>query len=302
MACAGGEQAKCHRKSARCRERAPTKRGSLSKNRDGAVAFELRRGLVYTVRVTAIRLRDVCKRYGRREVLAGVSLDVERGHKLGLIGPAASGKSVLLKLICGLEPPDRGEIEVLGESVVGKRESELGELRRRIGMLFQNYALFDFLTVEANVAFPLEQRGGMPPGEIASAVAARLRAVGLAGSEAKLTAELSGGMKKRVGIARATVADAELVIYDEPSAGLDPVTTQKIYDLLSADQARTGATVLAVSSDVAALAKFVDEIAFLYRGHILYRGPAATIHDAHDPLVRQFVRGELEGPLDEART
>jgi phospholipid/cholesterol/gamma-HCH transport system ATP-binding protein len=106
-------------------------------------------------------------------------------------------------------------------------------------------------------------------------------------------------MKKRVGIARATVADAELVIYDEPTAGLDPVTTQKIYDLLTADQARTGASVLAVSSDVAALARFVDEIAFLYRGEILYRGPAPTIADAPDPIVRQFVRGELTGPLDE---
>ncbi len=106
-------------------------------------------------------------------------------------------------------------------------------------------------------------------------------------------------MKKRVGIARATVADAELVIYDEPTAGLDPVTTQKIYDLLAADQARTGATVLAVSSDVAPLAQFVDEIAFLYQGRIIYRGPAATIADAPDPLVRQFVRGELTGPLDD---
>jgi phospholipid/cholesterol/gamma-HCH transport system ATP-binding protein len=249
---------------------------------------------------TAIRLRDVHKRYGRRDVLAGVSLDVAPGTKLGLIGPAASGKSVILKLICGLEQPDRGEIEVLGESVVGKREAELGELRKRVGMLFQNYALFDFLTVAGNVAFPLEQRGGIP--DIAARVEARLRAVGLAGSESKLTAELSGGMKKRVGIARATVADAELVIYDEPSAGLDPVTTQKIYDLLAADQARTGAAVLAVSSDVVALAQFVDEIAFLYRGHILYRGPATTIVDAPDPIVRQFVRGELHGPLDEGRT
>jgi phospholipid/cholesterol/gamma-HCH transport system ATP-binding protein len=106
-------------------------------------------------------------------------------------------------------------------------------------------------------------------------------------------------MKKRVGIARATVADAEIVIYDEPTAGLDPVTTQKIYDLLAADQARTGATVLAVSSDVVALAQFVDEIAFLYHGRIIYRGPAATIADAPDPLVRQFVRGELEGPLED---
>ncbi len=247
----------------------------------------------------AIRLQDVHKRYGRREVLAGISLDVPRGAKLGLIGPAAAGKSVLLKLVCGLEQPDRGAIDVLGESIVGKREVQLGDLRQRIGMLFQNYALFDSLSVAGNVAFPLEQRGGMTADAIASHVEARLRAVGLAGSEHKLTGELSGGMKKRVGIARATVADAEIVIYDEPTAGLDPVTTQKIYDLLSADQARTGATVLAVSSDVVALAQFVDEIAFLYRGHIIHRGPARTISDAPDPIVRQFVRGELEGPLDE---
>lgn len=247
----------------------------------------------------AIVLDDVHRRYDARVVLAGVSLEVARGGRLGLIGPAASGKSVICKLICGLEAPDRGRVAVLGEALAGRTEAALGPLRRRIGMLFQNYALFDFMTVEENVAFPLLQRGGVEAGELAARVAARLRAVGLAGSERKLTAELSGGMKKRVGIARATVADPELVIYDEPSAGLDPVTTQKIYDLLATDQARTGATVLAVSSDVVALAGFVDEIAFLYRGAITYRGPAATIADAPDPLVRQFVRGELTGPLDE---
>jgi phospholipid/cholesterol/gamma-HCH transport system ATP-binding protein len=249
--------------------------------------------------VTAVRIADVKKTYGARVVLDGVTLEIQKGTRLGLIGPAASGKSVLCKLVCGLEAPDAGAIDVLGESVIGKREVDLGPLRRRIGMLFQNYALFDFLTVEQNVAFPLEQRGGMTAEEIATRVAERLRAVGLAGSEQKLTGELSGGMKKRVGIARATVIDAELVIYDEPSAGLDPVTTQKIYDLLSADQVRTGATVLAVSSDVVALSGFVDEIAFLYDHRIVYRGPAATIADAPNSLVRQFVRGELEGPLDQ---
>lgn len=249
----------------------------------------------------AIRLADVHKRYGRRDVLAGITLELRAGGRLGLIGPAASGKSVILKLVCGLEQPDAGSIEVLGQNIVGRREAELGDIRQRIGMLFQNYALFDFLDVKGNVAFPLEQRGGLAGDEIASRAEARLRAVGLAGSENKLTGELSGGMKKRVGIARATVADAEIVIYDEPTAGLDPVTTQKIYDLLAADQARTGATVLAVSSDVVALAGFVDEIAFLYRGQIIYRGPAKTIMDAPDPIVRQFVRGELEGPLDERK-
>jgi phospholipid/cholesterol/gamma-HCH transport system ATP-binding protein len=252
-----------------------------------------------TTAAPAIRIANVHKRYGHHTVLDDVSLEVAAGTRLGLIGPAASGKSVLCKLVCGLETPDAGTIEVLGEGLGNKHEADLGPLRRRIGMLFQNYALFDFLTVEGNVAFPLEQRGELTSDEIAARVADRLRAVGLAGSERKLTAELSGGMKKRVGIARATVADAELVIYDEPSAGLDPVTTQKIYDLLADDQARTGATVLAVSSDVVALASFVDEIAFLYRGAITYRGPAKTIADAPDPLVRQFVRGDLEGPLDQ---
>ena len=247
----------------------------------------------------AVRLRDVHKRYGRRSVLAGISLDIAAGARLGLIGPAASGKTVLCKLVCGLERPDQGDIDVLGQPLADKHEAELGPLRRRIGMLFQSPALFDFLSVEGNVAFPLEQRGELLDGDIAARVADRLRAVGLAGSEAKRTSELSGGMKKRVGIARATVADAELVIYDEPTAGLDPVTTQKIYDLMAADHARTRATVLAVSSDVTALAGFVDEIAFLYRGQILYRGPARTIADAPDPIVRQFVRGELDGPLDE---
>ena len=165
----------------------------------------------------ALRLHEVHKRYGRREVLSGVSLALARGGRLGLIGPAASGKSVICKLVCGLEAPDRGTIDVLGEAVVGKREAELGGLRQRIGMLFQSHALFDFLSVAENVAFPLEQRGGLPPDAIAARVADRLRAVGLAGSEDKRTSELSGGMKKRVGIARATVTDAELVIYDEPT-------------------------------------------------------------------------------------
>jgi len=245
----------------------------------------------------AIQFTGVRKAYGDRVVLRDISLEIAKGTRVGLIGPAASGKSVLCKLACGLEAPDAGEIHVLGESVVGKREVDLGPLRRRMGMLFQNYALFDYLTVQANVAFPLEQRGGFTRETIDARVAERLRAVGLAGSEMKLTGELSGGMKKRVGIARATVADAEIVIYDEPTAGLDPVTTQKIYDLLAADQVRTGATVLAVSSDVAALVQFVDEIVFLYDGTLHYRGPAASIVDAEDPIVRQFVRGELEGPL-----
>ncbi len=216
---------------------------------------------------------------------------------VGLIGPAASGKSVLAKLICGLLPADSGEISVDGEAVSGRAEDALMAIRQNIGMLFQNYALFDFMTVAQNVAFPLVRRGGIAADEIDQRVRARLRAVGLAGSEDKMPSELSGGMKKRVGIARATIARPSIAIYDEPSAGLDPVTTSKIYDLLRADQAETGATVLAVSSDVDALAAFTDTIAMLHDGRILHHGPSADIRDAADPIVRQFVRGDLEGPL-----
>jgi phospholipid/cholesterol/gamma-HCH transport system ATP-binding protein len=246
-----------------------------------------------------IELVDVSVAFGDKQVLRGLNLKITPGQTTVVIGRSGSGKTVLLRLMMGLTRPTSGKVILFGKDLAECSPLEVIELRKRMGMLFQNYALFDFLNVEGNVAFPLEQRGGLSPEAIAARVADRLRAVGLAGSEAKLTAELSGGMKKRVGIARATVADAELVIYDEPTAGLDPVTTQKIYDLLTADQARTGASVLAVSSDVAALARFVDEIAFLYRGAILYRGPARTIADAPDPIVRQFVRGELTGPLED---
>src|SRR6185436_9486009 len=159
---------------------------------------------------------------------------IGKGERWGLIGPGACGKSVLLKLICRLLQPDAGEIDVGGA---------------HLGMLFQNYALFDFMTVGENVAFPLVRQGGVAKDEIDRRVRDRLRAVGLAGSEGKRPSELSGGMKKRAGIARATIARPDLVIYDEPSAGLDPVTTSKIYDLLRADHAETGATVVTVSSD-----------------------------------------------------
>jgi len=245
-----------------------------------------------------IRLVDVKKRFGRRVVLDGVSLDVPTGGRLGIIGPAASGKSVLLKLMTGLLRPDRGRIDVDGTDITHLSEVRLAPVRRRIGFLFQNYALFDFMTVGENVAFPLVQRGGLEPAEIEQRVTDRLRAVGLAGNEQKLPAELSGGMKKRVGIARATIAHPEIVIYDEPDAGLDPVTTSKVYDLLRADQETHGSTVVAVSSDVSALLGFVDTVAFLYQGRVHYLGPSKTLADAPDPVVRQFVRGELEGPLE----
>ncbi len=244
-----------------------------------------------------IEVANVHIGFGHTPLLQGVDLAIPKGARYGIMGPAACGKSVLLKLFCGLLRADSGFIYIDGQDITKLREPLLMPIRNRIGMLFQNYALFDFMTVAENVAFPLVRRGGLSEQEVADRVADRLRAVGLAGSEHKMPSELSGGMKKRVGIARATIAKPDIVIYDEPTAGLDPVTTSKIYDLLLADQAETGATVVAVSSDVEALAGFTTTIAMLYEGRVRYQGPAATLRDADDPVVRQFVRGDLEGPL-----
>lgn len=242
-----------------------------------------------------IRLHQVVKHF-REPLLQGVNLHLPAGSVWGLVGPAASGKSVLLKLICGLLPADAGTIEVAGQQVSDANETELMRIRARIGMLFQNNALFDFMTVLENVAFPLI-RQGTPREEAEQRAAERLRAVGLAGSEHKAPAELSGGMKKRLGIARASVAHPTMVIYDEPTAGLDPVTTRKIYDLLQADQDATGTTTIVVSSDVDGLRRFVPRLGMLYEGRLRYDGPAESMADSEDAVVRQFIRGELEGPL-----
>ena len=243
-----------------------------------------------------IELTDVSVRFGSRLVLDGITLTVPTGARFGIIGPAAGGKSVLLKVMAGLVPPTSGRIALAGVDVTGWSEERLAPVRARIGMLFQNYALFDFLSVGDNVGFPLVQRG-VADTERAVRVEERLRAVGLGGQDARWPSQLSGGMRKRVGIARATIASPELVLYDEPTAGLDPVTTSKMYELLRADHDRTGATAVAVSSDVAALCGFVDLALFLYQGRAHHTGPACDLADAADPLVRQFVRGDLDGPI-----
>jgi phospholipid/cholesterol/gamma-HCH transport system ATP-binding protein len=243
-----------------------------------------------------IRLTGVSKRWDV-PVLQGVDLHLPQGIVWGLIGPAASGKSVLLKTLCGLVRPDAGTVEVDGRDISRDAERELMDTRRKIGMLFQNNALFDFMTVGDNVAFPLVRAGTLSEDEIRARVADRLKDVGLSGSEGKMPSELSGGMRKRVGIARATIAAPPIVIYDEPTAGLDPVTTSKIYDLLRAIQGESHATVISVSSDIVALRTFVDRIAMIYQGRLIYDGPNAELDDCADPVVHQFIRGATEGPL-----
>jgi phospholipid/cholesterol/gamma-HCH transport system ATP-binding protein len=243
-----------------------------------------------------IRLEDVHKRFDL-PVLSGVDLEVPAGCLYGLVGPGASGKSLILKLISGLLRPDYGRVQIGGRAIEGLEEPALQEYRRQIGMLFQNNALFDFMTVADNIAFPLRRLFALSEGEIAERVAERLARVGLSGFEPRLPAGLSGGQKKRVGIARATITRAPILLYDEPAAGLDPVTSQRIFELLRAEQRASGATVVMVSSDIDRLLTVTDRVAMMYEGRVVFEGTTEQARSSADPLVHQFLTGALEGPL-----
>ncbi|WP_438030581.1 ABC transporter ATP-binding protein [Sorangium sp. So ce233] len=244
-----------------------------------------------------IQIEQLTKSFGGMPVLRGVDLDVPAGCLYGLIGPGASGKSVLLKMITGLLRPDRGRVLVDGKDVHALSEIELQTFRLRFGMLFQNNALFDYMTVGENIAFPLRRLYDLSEEEIEERVAERLRVVSLAGFEDRTPAGLSGGQKKRVGVARATIARGEIVLYDEPAAGLDPVTSQRIFDLLRAEQRAMNATVVMVSSDLDRLLTVTDRVGMLYRGRLIFDGTTEEAKASDDPRVRQFVHGLTEGPL-----
>lgn len=244
-----------------------------------------------------IQIEQLTKSFGGMPVLRGVDLEVPSGCLYGLIGPGASGKSVLLKMITGLLRPERGRVLVDGKDVHALSELELQQFRLRFGMLFQNNALFDYMTVGENIAFPLRRLYDLSEDEIAERVAERLRVVSLAGFEDRTPAGLSGGQKKRVGVARATIARGEIVLYDEPAAGLDPVTSQRIFDLLRAEQRAMNATVVMVSSDLDRLLTVTDRVGMLYRGRLIFDGTTEEAKASDDPRVRQFVHGLTEGPL-----
>jgi phospholipid/cholesterol/gamma-HCH transport system ATP-binding protein len=244
---------------------------------------------------SAIAIADLSVAFAR-PVLRHINLEIPRGCLYGLIGPGASGKSVLLKCLAGLLRPQHGEVRVLGKDVTKLDELGLSALRQRMGMLFQNNALFDFMTVAENIGFPLRQRGASDD-RIRERVAERLACVGLSGFEERLPSRLSGGQKKRVGVARATVASAEVVLYDEPAAGLDPVTSQRIFDLLRAEQRAAGATVVMVSSDLDRLLPVTDRIGVLLDGKLAFDGSVAAARQSDNEAVRQFVTGSPDGPL-----
>ena len=243
-----------------------------------------------------IELEGVEKSFDR-PVLRQVSLSLPKGCLYGLIGPGASGKSLVLKVIAGLVQPEAGRVLVDGRDVTRLGELELAEHRRNIGMLFQNNALFDHMSVADNIAFPLRRLSSLSEAEIAERVAERLACVSLPGFESRMPSGLSGGQKKRVGVARATVTRAPIVLYDEPAAGLDPVTSQKIFDLLRAEQQQSGATVLMVSSDLDRMLPVTDKIGMMLDGRLIFEGTAEEARQTADERVRQFVLGLVDGPL-----
>ncbi|MBN2191458.1 MAG: ATP-binding cassette domain-containing protein [Polyangiaceae bacterium] len=243
-----------------------------------------------------IRLERVIKTYDR-PVLRGVTLQVPRGCLFGLVGPAAAGKTVLLKIVTGLVRADSGRIVVRDRNVAAMGDLELARFRLEVGMQFQNNALFDYLTVAENIAFPLRRLGALPESEITRRVAERLDRVRLPGFETRMPAGLSGGQRRRVGIARATIAGAPLVIYDEPAAGLDPVTSQKIFNLLREEQRASAATVVMVSSDLDRLFTVTDRVGMMYRGRLIFEGTTTQALESADPFVHQFMHGLPDGPL-----
>jgi phospholipid/cholesterol/gamma-HCH transport system ATP-binding protein len=244
-----------------------------------------------------ISVEGLTKSFGGMDVLRGVNLTVPEGCLYGLIGPGASGKSVLLKMLTGLLRPDEGRVVIAGRDVHELSDLELQAFRLKFGMLFQNNALFDYLTVGENIAFPLRRLFNLSEDEIASRIAERLKVVSLPGFEDRMPSGLSGGQKKRVGVARATVFKAEIVLYDEPAAGLDPVTSQRIFELLRAEQRAANATVIMVSSDLDRLLTVTDRVGMLYKGRLIFDGTTAQAQASTNALVRQFVHGLTEGPL-----
>ena len=245
-----------------------------------------------------ISIRNVKKTFGSKIVLNGVNLDLFSGESLVVIGGSGTGKSVLLKNILGLLEPDSGSIQIDGSEVVGVNSKEKEKTLSKIGMLFQNAALFDSLSVWENVAFPLVQ-GQKASREMAKIAAfEKLKAVGLSEEVAEMyPVEISGGMKKRVGLARAIVTDPEVLFFDEPTTGLDPIMGDIINDLIVSCVKTLGATALSITHDMASAFKISDRIAMLYQGKIIWVGETKDVRNTGNDYVEQFINGRANGPI-----
>jgi len=251
-----------------------------------------------TEKTPKIRIRGLYKSFGSKKVLQGLDLDVGPGESVVVIGGSGVGKSVLLKCILGLVTPDAGTIEIDGKNAIGLRGDERDALMRKFGMLFQGAALFDSLTVWENVAFGLLQSKRMPRAEARRVAVEKLGMVGLREEVGDLwPAELSGGMMKRVGLARAIATEPEIIFFDEPTTGLDPIMGDVINDLIVECVRVLGATALSITHDMASARKIADRIAMLYEGRIIWAGPVAEIDRSGNEYVEQFIHGRAEGPI-----
>ena len=244
-----------------------------------------------------IKLTNICKSFGSQKVLNGLDLTIPAGRITAIIGPSGEGKSVLIKHMIGLLQPDSGEIEVDGESILGLPGPQLNRIREKFGMLFQNAALFDSMNVFENVAFPLQEKTKLSRDEIRARVLGALEDVGLKNVEHKYTDELSGGMKKRVGLARALLLNPKIILFDEPTTGLDPIIKRAIHELIRETHAKFGFTAVIVSHEIPDIFDIAQNVAMLYKGKILQFDTADNIRNSSHPVVHQFINGNLDGPI-----
>jgi phospholipid/cholesterol/gamma-HCH transport system ATP-binding protein len=238
-----------------------------------------------------IKIKDIRKFYGSQLVLDGVNFSVNKNSITSIVGASGEGKSVLLRIMIGLEPPDSGEVLIEDENIVGMKESDLNKIRRKFGVLFQDSALFDFLTVGENVAFPIREHRNLSDKEIRVIVLEKLASVGLDGEEDKTPEQLSGGMRKRVALARALALDPDIVFFDEPTSGLDPVTSTVIFNLIGKTHSERPVTYVLVSHDVRRALDFSQEVMMLHKGRIVAREtPSQIMRDPGHPIFR-FMEG-----------
>ena len=246
---------------------------------------------------TEISIKGLTKSFGPQTVLEDITCDIPKGKITLMLGPSGTGKSVFLKHLVGLLKPDRGEIWIDGKNVPALNEKELYEVRRKFGVLFQDGALFGSMNIYDNVAFPLREHTKKKESEVNDIVTEKLKMVGLTGAEKKLPGEISGGMKKRAGLARALVLDPQIVLFDEPDSGLDPVRTAFLNELTMDLNRQLQATFIVVTHDIATARKVADFIGMLYRRNLVRFGPAREMFESDIPVVRQFLAGDTEGPI-----
>jgi len=247
-----------------------------------------------------IELKDVHKAFGGKPVLRGVNLSVRQGETLVVIGRSGCGKTVMLKLMVGLFKPDEGRIYVDGEEITGLSEDGLFGIRRKFGYLFQGGALLDSLTVGENVGLGLTELSAYPPDVVEDMVREKLAMVGMVGTEDYMPADLSGGMKKRVGLARAIAMEPEIILYDEPTTGLDPIMADSINNLIISLRDELKITSIVVTHDMSSVRKVADRVAMLHEGEIIFNGAVSELDTTDNPVVRQFVEGRAEGPIKPA--